>query len=110
MSTGLALRWWAVHVLGRFFTIDVAIHDAHTVIETGPYRWIRHPAYTGTLLTLTGIGLALGTWLGLALIALFATIGFTNRIRVEEAALSASLGEPYRSYAARTRRLIPYAI
>ena len=110
MVAGLALRWWAVRTLGRFFTIDVAIHAAHTVIQTGPYRWIRHPAYAGSLLTLFGIGLALGTWLGLAAIALFAAVGFGNRISVEEATLMVALGEPYRAYARRTRRVIPFAI
>ncbi len=108
MVAGLALRWWAVRVLGRFFTIDVAIHQAQPVVDRGPYRIIRHPAYTGSLLTFVGVGLALGSWLGLLLVVISTSIGFANRIGVEETALCAALGVPYRAYITRTWRLIPF--
>src|SRR5262249_9161903 len=63
LLAGIALRWYAIRVLGRFFTRDVAIQAGQTVVESGPYRFIRHPSYTGTLLTLLGIGLAMTNWL-----------------------------------------------
>ncbi len=110
MVAGLILRWWAVCVLGRFFTLDVAIHPAHSIVQSGPYRWVRHPAYTGSLLTFLGIGLALGTWLGLLLLLLLVGAGFAVRMGVEEAALSQALGEPYRAYAQRTNRLVPFLV
>ena len=110
MVGGLALRWWAIRVLGRYFTVDVAVHAAQSVIQAGPYRVIRHPAYCGSMLTLIGVGLALGTWLGLVLLVCLVSIGFTVRMRVEETALNAALGEPYRDYARRTRRLIPFIV
>src|SRR5438445_543754 len=44
---GLALRWWSIIKLGRFFTVDVTIARDHELIEAGPYRWLRHPSYTG---------------------------------------------------------------
>jgi protein-S-isoprenylcysteine O-methyltransferase Ste14 len=108
MLTGLAFRFYAMSILGRFFTYDVAIRSGHTVIETGPYRYIRHPSYTGALITLTGLGLALGNWAGL--LALLASMGtaYAYRIHVEEAALVAGLGEPYTQYMRRTRRLVPF--
>src|ERR1700681_2973237 len=55
MLVGLALRWYAVWVLGASFTVDVATRPGQTVVESGPYRWIRHPSYTGGLLTLLGV-------------------------------------------------------
>ena len=51
---GLLLRWWAIIVLGRFFTVDVSIAEGHELIESGPYRFIRHPSYTGALLAFLG--------------------------------------------------------
>jgi protein-S-isoprenylcysteine O-methyltransferase Ste14 len=78
------------------------------VISTGPYRVLRHPSYAGVLLTLAGIGLALGNWLSLAALVVFPAIGFVYRIRVEEAALSSTLGASYATYASTRRRIIPF--
>lgn len=69
---------------------------------------MRHPSYTGLLLTLTGLGLALGNWLSIALLVLLPLAGVLARIRVEERALLAELGEPYRRYAEERTRLVPY--
>ncbi len=107
MWLGIALRQWAVWTLGRFFTVVVRITDEQTVIDRGPYRWVRHPSYTGLLLTLVGLGAALGNWLSVLALAVLPTIGLMVRIRVEERALLESLGEPYRAYAEHRRRLIP---
>ena len=89
---GMAFRFYAMSVLGRFFTYDVAVRAGQTVIEVGPYRYIRHPSYSGALITLVGLGLALGHWAGL--LALLARMGaaYTYRISVEEAALVAAPG------------------
>jgi len=108
MLGGVAFRYYAVATLGRFFTFDVAVQSGQKVIEAGPYRYIRHPAYTGTLTTLLGLGLALGNWVGL--VALLAPIGaaLAYRIRVEETALLEAIGEPYRQYMGRTKRLVPF--
>ena len=59
MVAGVALRWYASYRLGRFFTRDVATQVDQTVVRDGPYRFVRHRSYSGTLLTLRGIGLAL---------------------------------------------------
>lgn len=104
---GMALRWYAVAVLGRFFTVEVATQAGQTVIEDGPYRYIRHPAYTGLLLSLIGIALALGNWVGVIGMLVLAGIALGYRIAVEEAALLAALGEPYAQYMQRTWRLVP---
>jgi len=47
MASGLVIRAWAIVLLGRFFTNDVRVHPGQTVVDTGPYRWVRHPSYTG---------------------------------------------------------------
>jgi protein-S-isoprenylcysteine O-methyltransferase Ste14 len=108
MLVGLAFRFYAMSVLGRFFTYDVAVHACQTVIEVGPYRYIRHPSYTGALITLVGLGLALGNWVGLLALLACMAAAYAYRISVEEAALVVALGEPYKQYMRRTRRLAPF--
>lgn len=107
MCAGIALRQWAVATLGRFFTIDVRVQASQTVVERGPYRWVRHPSYTGLILTFLGFGLALGNWAALAVAFLVPTAGLVYRINVEERALLEGLGEPYRRFAASRARLFP---
>ncbi len=93
--------------MGRFFTLEVRVADGQSVIDSGPYRLLRHPSYTGALLSFLGIGLALGNWLSVAVLVVLPAAGFVRRIAVEEQALSAQLGESYRRYAATHRRLVP---
>jgi protein-S-isoprenylcysteine O-methyltransferase Ste14 len=107
MVCGIAIRQWAVWLLGRYFTIDVRVHPGQDVVEAGPYRWVRHPSYAGLLLTLAGIGLALGNWAGLVALLALPTAGLVHRIRVEERALLDGLGDRYRRFAAGRAHLIP---
>ena len=104
---GVLLRAWAIRTLGRFFQRTVMVHETHQVIDTGPYRAVRHPSYTGMLLITVGIGIALGNWLSVAACLAFPLIGLLTRIAVEEAVLERELGDPYRRYQARTHRLVP---
>lgn len=106
-GVGLALRWYAIIHLGRFFTVDVAIAEGHRVIDTGPYRFVRHPSYAGALLALAGLGLLTGNAISLALFVVPTCAAYLYRIHVEEAALRAGIGEPYTRYSARTARLLP---
>jgi protein-S-isoprenylcysteine O-methyltransferase Ste14 len=105
---GIGLRWWSFRALGRYFTIDVMTSANQPVITTGPYRFVRHPSYAALLLVFTGIGIMFANWLSLAAMILLPLLGLTYRIHVEEAALSATLGEAYRSYAASRKRIIPF--
>jgi protein-S-isoprenylcysteine O-methyltransferase Ste14 len=107
MVAGIVLRQWSVALLGRSFTVDVRVQAGQTVVDTGPYRWVRHPSYTGMLITFAGIGLALGNGLSLVCAVLVPCIGLVRRIRVEERALLDGLGDPYRRYATGRARLIP---
>jgi protein-S-isoprenylcysteine O-methyltransferase Ste14 len=106
-ASGLVLRARAVHELGRFFKFTVVVQVGHRVIDTGPYRLIRHPSYTGLLMAELGLGIELGTWLSIPACVLPPLIGFGIRLISEERVLARELGEPYRSYMRRTWRLIP---
>ena len=106
---GIALRWWAVLSLGRFFTTRVMTRPGQTVVQAGPYRFIRHPSYTGMMLTVLGLLLSSANWISLACIVI-ALPGMAYRIRVEEGALLGALGDSYRQYMRRTKRLIPFVV
>ena len=108
MLAGMALRFYAMAILGRFFTYHIAVHADQTVVEVGPYHYIRHPSYTGALMIFVGLGLALGNWAGLAALLACVGIAYAYRISVEESVLAAALGEPYQQYMRRTRRLVPF--
>ena len=107
--SGIALRWYAVLVLGRFFTTRVMTAPDQTVIQKGPYRLVRHPSYSGLLLIALGLLLCSTNWLSLACFAI-ALPGFAYRISVEESALVAALGDAYRDYMRRTKRLVPFVV
>jgi protein-S-isoprenylcysteine O-methyltransferase Ste14 len=108
MLSGVGFRHYAIRVLGEFFTPDVAVREDQIVIDRGPYRLIRHPSYTGAMLTLLGLGLTFTNWASLAAVTLCPAVGYFYRVRVEEQALCASLGQPYSDYMKRTWRFIPY--
>ncbi|WP_031432819.1 methyltransferase family protein [Methylomarinum vadi] len=105
---GLVIRYSAVSALGRFFTTRVGIQPAHVLIKTGPYRYIRHPSYTGLLVSFAGAGFAMGDLLAFAvlLIPLFGVL--LKRIDVEERWLQNHFGQDYRNYCQNTRKLFPY--
>jgi protein-S-isoprenylcysteine O-methyltransferase len=104
---GLSLRWYAIIYLGRYFTVDVAIASDHRVVDTGPYRHIRHPSYTGILLEFMAMALAFCNWASFAAMMVPIMLAFLWRIHVEEGALTKALGAAYRTYAGRTKRLLP---
>jgi protein-S-isoprenylcysteine O-methyltransferase Ste14 len=108
MWLGLATRVWAIAALGSAFRTTVEVDAGQAVVSTGPYRWIRHPSYTGLLLVVAGFGLAIGNWLSLAVCLVLPLPGIVWRIHVEEAELNRVLGDAYRGYQARTKRLIPW--
>ena len=107
MWLGLATRIWAVASLGRSFRTTVEVDAGQAVVSTGPYRWVRHPSYTGLLLIVAGFGLTRGNWLSLLACLVVPLPAFVRRINVEEAELTRVLGDEYRSYEAHTARLLP---
>ena len=107
MVAGVALREWAVLSLGRFFAVSVTIYSDQTLVRCGPYRWLRHPAYAGSILTLGGFPLALGTWAAGALVLVLSLTGYLYRVRIEEKTLCEAFGDEYREYMQHTWRLFP---
>jgi protein-S-isoprenylcysteine O-methyltransferase Ste14 len=107
MVLGRALRLWAVAALGREFRRVVTVRADQPVIDTGPYRWVRHPSYTGILVFYLGVGMALANVISITALAVLPAIGYVRRIYVAEAALTDTLGDRYRTYASTRRRLVP---
>jgi protein-S-isoprenylcysteine O-methyltransferase len=106
-AAGLILRWWAIVTLGRFFTVDVVVEKDHEVVQRGPFRWVRHPSYSGVLLAFVGWALTLGNWVAILVVLAPIFVAFVRRMNVEEEALRGALGEKYAAYMKRTHRLVP---
>ncbi len=102
------LRQWAFWTLGRYFTFTVQTSADQTVITSGPYRFVRHPAYSALLIAAAAGGLYVGNWLSLVALVAAVAAGLVYRITVEERALSSDVGAAYREYAATHKRLVPF--
>jgi protein-S-isoprenylcysteine O-methyltransferase Ste14 len=104
---GLGVRWVSILTLGRLFTVNVAIHTDHALVEKGLYRHIRHPSYAGLLLAFLGLGVFFASWLSILALVVPIALAILNRIRREEAALLAAFGDSYAIYCRRTKRILP---
>jgi len=110
MLLGVLVRQWAIAVLGRFFSLTVRVATDHRVVTRGPYRLVRHPSYTGVLITFIGLGLAVQSLGGLLVLLGVFSLSYGYRMRVEEKTLLSELGQDYASYMKRTKRLVPFII
>jgi protein-S-isoprenylcysteine O-methyltransferase Ste14 len=108
MVLGVVFRWYAIQILGKYFTFQISTQREQIVVQKGPYRFIRHPSYTGTLITMFGLGLAFTNWSSLVCLLIAGLIGYSYRAHVEEAVLISELGDPYKEYMQRTKRFIPF--
>jgi protein-S-isoprenylcysteine O-methyltransferase len=108
MAAGLALRTWSVRELGQFFTWHIQLVPEHRVVTSGPYRIIRHPAYSGALLLYVFTLVFLHAWISAALAPAVLMAAFRRRIRYEEAWLMRHLGVEYTAYAGRVSAMIPF--
>jgi protein-S-isoprenylcysteine O-methyltransferase Ste14 len=106
--SGSLLRRHCFRMLGESFTGDVRATTDQQVITRGAYSVLRHPSYTAGILMNTGIGLALGSWASALLVAVASIAVYAYRISVEERALLAAIGEPYREFMSTRKRLIPF--
>ncbi len=104
------IRQWAIAVLGRFFSFHVRVVEDHRVVDKGPYRLVRHPSYTGVLITFIGLALAVQSLGALFVLLAVFIVSYGYRMGVEEKALLSELGDDYANYMKRTKRLIPYLI
>jgi protein-S-isoprenylcysteine O-methyltransferase len=106
-ALGFALRLWSLLILRERFTRTLLVQQVHQIEHNGPYRFVRHPGYLGSLLCLNGIGLASGNTVVLIASIVITSAAYYYRIRTEEAMLLASFGEAYESYRRSTGALIP---
>lgn len=104
---GMAFRLWAVLTLGAFFRTSVVVQEGHQLVTAGPYRWLRHPAYTGVIVTMVGLGLALGNWVSLLAMAVLPTLAIAWRMHVEEQALAEQFGEAYKQFRESRSAVLP---
>lgn len=93
---GGGLRQYSIRTLNQYFTSRVMVHSEQSVVESGPYNWVRHPAYTGGLLLHLGIGVVLANWASIGVVILGIGIAYGYRIHVEEQTLHEQLGAEYR--------------
>jgi protein-S-isoprenylcysteine O-methyltransferase Ste14 len=108
MLFGIGFRLLAIKQLGRFFTVKVTIREDHQLMQSGLYKYMRHPSYAGSLITFFGFGLALNNWLSLAIVFFLTVYTMLYRIRVEEKVLMEQFGEKYITYSNKTKGLIPF--
>jgi protein-S-isoprenylcysteine O-methyltransferase Ste14 len=102
----IPLFFWTLHTLGKNLTDTVVTRVHHTLVTTGPYRFVRHPFYVCALLLIIGTTLlTTNTFLGVAGLVVFTLLAI--RCQREEAMLVERFGDEYRSYMARTGRFIP---
>ncbi len=116
LSTGLglvlilaggSLRYRSIRTLGRYFTASVCVGRDQPIVADGPYKWLRHPSYTGGLLTVTGTPLLLGSTVAAVVAPSLLLLAYVFRVAAEEKAMLAAFGDRYHSYQKRTWRLLP---
>jgi protein-S-isoprenylcysteine O-methyltransferase Ste14 len=106
-AIGLVIRITSILMLRQQFTYTVTKLENHLLIEKGLYKSIRHPGYLGQIIIFTGIVTTLSNWLSIILMIIPVSIGYMYRIKVEEKFMSEQMGQVYRDYQKRTKRLIP---
>jgi len=107
MAAGIGLRAWSIVTLGRFFQYQIKVQPGHQLVTRGPYRYVRHPSYTGIAMVLAGIALVSGDVWSLLAVAVLGGAGLAVRIRAEERQLTQALGAEYERFAAGRKRLVP---
>ena len=106
-AIGLAVRIHSIQTLKQFFTYSVTKVDNQKIVESGLYKFIRHPGYLGQLMIFLGISISVYNWLSVLLMMVPVTIGYLYRIQVEERFMLKEMGEDYLDYRSRTKKIIP---
>lgn len=106
---GLLFAVWARVHIGRNWSGTITVKEDHALITGGPYRFVRHPIYTGLLLALIGFALARGEWRGVVAVAL-AFWAFWRKLRIEERWMREQFGVAYEEYSRRVSALIPFVL
>ena len=107
IAIGLFIRIQSIMTLKKQFTYTVSKVENYKLIETGMYKWIRHPGYLGQIIIFIGIPTSFANWLSVILMIIPVLVGYIYRIRVEEKFMIEQMGTKYLDYQKRTKRLIP---
>jgi len=102
------IRRQAIAELGKFWSLHIEIRDNHELIQGGPFRWVRHPAYFSMILEVASMGIILHAFYMLAAVPLFFLPVLFFRLKTEEAALIEKFGDKYREYQRRTPAILPF--
>jgi protein-S-isoprenylcysteine O-methyltransferase Ste14 len=109
LAFGLGFSIWARRVLGRNWSGIVTVKQDHELMRSGPYRWVRHPIYTGLLIAFAGTAISRGEWRGvLAVLIVFAALW--RKLQLEERWMIETFGDAYLRYRAEVRALIPFVL
>jgi protein-S-isoprenylcysteine O-methyltransferase Ste14 len=106
---GLGFSVWARRMLGRNWSGIVTVKQDHELIRSGPYRFVRHPIYTGLLIAFAGSAIARGEWRGLLAVAI-AFAALWRKLKLEERWMIETFGDAYVRYRAEVRALIPFVL
>jgi protein-S-isoprenylcysteine O-methyltransferase len=106
-AAGLVIRIWSMRVLGSSYTRSLRTSEDQTIIDHGPYRFVRHPGYLGSILVWTGSRLAVNWLVAAATLVVLAAV-YMYRINAEEQMLDQHFGSAYESYKSQTWRLVPF--
>jgi protein-S-isoprenylcysteine O-methyltransferase Ste14 len=101
------LRLWTRQALKEMYTGHIQVMVGHHLVQTGPYRWVRHPGYTGFVLLALGISVGYASFIGLVAILALMLPALAYRMQVEEKLLTQEFGDQYRAYSRGTKRLVP---
>jgi len=107
LISGTLFRLYAIHVLGKCFTSTVQIKAGHKIISNGPYKYLRHPSYTGAYFAMIGSAMFLHSFIGIIIFGIGMLIVYHLRIKTEERTLIHQFGVLYKLYAARTYKMFP---
>jgi protein-S-isoprenylcysteine O-methyltransferase len=107
MLLGLGLRVWAAQTLGAYYTRTLLTSEGQKVIESGPYRAVRHPGYLGGIILWSGFGVLTSNAIVALLLPVMFLAVYLHRIGFEEKMLVKELGEEYVEYQRRTKKLFP---
>jgi protein-S-isoprenylcysteine O-methyltransferase Ste14 len=102
------LRWAAIAALGKFWSLHVEMRDNHEFVQSGPFRFVRHPTYFSMILENASFPLFCSAWYMMILIPIAYIPALFLRLRLEEPALVNKFGDAYRDYQRRVPMLIPY--
>lgn len=107
MLFGLFLRTWAVFILGKQFTMHITAQPNQHFVTKGPFRYMRHPSYTGALFTYVFSAVFLHAWFSVAINLVVLMLAYLRRMHHEENMLKKDFGKEYIDYCSKVKKLIP---